>query len=217
MPGMTTNMLNLNTTTVAVQTESETMSPSALSKGSYTNDIQQTSPGREGQESLLQERQYSVMNIDIEGLKLDLLILQKKVEENVNLLSANIRKQEEHMVSAEGIDYKTRHDYLLSSLRKKENIEELEEKCLSFENRVLSLEQENDSLRLALQIIVQEKNECGSRPQKADDSWSLVENTHPAKRMKNKRSQQTITSDNIGTRNRFEPLGNEVQDSFIDV
>ena len=210
MPGMTTNMLNLNTSTVAVQTESQTMSPSALSKGSYTNDIQQTSPGREGQESLLQERQYSVMNTDIEGLKLDLLILQKKVEENANLLPANIRKQEEHMVSAEGIDYKTRHDYLLSSLRKKEkDIEELEEKCLSFENRVLSLEQENDSLRLALQIIVQEKNECDSRPQKADDSWSLVENTHPAKSMKNKRSQQTITSDNIGTRNRFSlnPLG----------
>ena len=169
-----------------------------------TNDIQQTSPGSEGQESLLQERQYSVMNTDIEGLKLDLLILQKKVEENANLLSANIRKQEEHMVSAEGIDCKTRHAYLLSSLRKKEkDIEELEEKCLSFENRLLSLEQENDSLRLALQIIVQEKNECDSRPQKADDRWSLVENTHPAKSMKNKRNQQTITSDNIGTHNRF--------------
>ena len=120
MPGMTTNMLNLNTSTVAVQTESQTMSPSALSKGSYTNDIKQTSPSREGQESLLQERQYSVMNTDIEGLKLDRLILQKKVEENANLLSANIRKQEEHMVSAEDIDYKMRHDYLLSSLRKKE-------------------------------------------------------------------------------------------------
>ena len=218
MPGVTINMLNLNTSTVAVQTESQTMSPSVLSKGSCTNDIQQTSPGREGQESLLQERQYSVMNTDIDGLKLDLLILQKKVEENANLLSANIGKKEEHMVSVEGIDYKTRHDYLLSSLRKKEkDIEELEEKCLSFENRVLSLEQENDSLRLALQIIVQEKNECDSRPQKADDRWSLVENTHPAKSMKNNRNQQTITSDNIGTRNRFEPLGNEVQDSFINV
>ena len=78
MPRMTTNMLNLNTSTVAVQTESQTMSPSALSKRSYTNDIQQTLPGREGQESLLQERQYSVMNTDIEGLKLDLLILQKR-------------------------------------------------------------------------------------------------------------------------------------------
>ena len=37
MSGMTTNMPNLNTSTVAVQTESQTMSPSALSKGSYTN------------------------------------------------------------------------------------------------------------------------------------------------------------------------------------
>ena len=90
MPGMTTNMLNLNTSTVAVQTESQTMSPSALCKGSYTNVIQQTSPGREGQESLLQKRPCSVMNTEIEGLKLDLLILQKKVEENAILLSANI-------------------------------------------------------------------------------------------------------------------------------
>ena len=31
MPGMTTNMPNLNTFTVAVQTESQTMSPSTLS------------------------------------------------------------------------------------------------------------------------------------------------------------------------------------------
>ena len=60
------------------------------------------------------------MITDTEGLKLGLLILQKKVEENANLLSANIRKQEEHMVATEGIDYKTRHDYLFSSLRKKE-------------------------------------------------------------------------------------------------
>ena len=218
MPGMTTNILDLNTSTVAVQTESQTMSPSALSEGSYTSGIQQTSPDREGQESLFQERPYSVMNADIEGLKLDLLILQKKVEENANLLSANIRKKEEHMVAAEGIDYKTRYDHLSSSLRKKEkDIEELEEKCLSFENRVLSLEQENDSLRLALKIIVQEKNECDSRLQKGVDRWSLVENTHPAKSMKNKRNQQTIPSDNIGTRNRFEPLGNEVQGSFINV
>ena len=50
---------------------------------------------------------------------------------------------------------------MLSTVRKKEKeIEELEEKCLSFENRALSLEQENGSLRLALKIIVHEKNEC---------------------------------------------------------
>ena len=116
------------------------------------------------------------------------------------------------------VDYNTRYEHLLSTLRKKEKeIEELEEKCLSFENRGLSLEQENDSLRLALKIIVQEKNECDSRPQKADDRWSLVENTHAANRTKIKRNQQTIPNDNTDTRNRFDLLGNEVQGSFINV
>ena len=80
------------------------------------------------------------------------------------------------------------------TLHKKEKvIEELEEKCLSFENRALSLEQENDSLRLALKIIVQEKNECDSRPQKTDDRWSLVENTDAVNHVKIRRNQ-TITS-----------------------
>ena len=116
------------------------------------------------------------------------------------------------------VDYNTRNEHLLSTLRKKEKeIEELEEKCLSFENRALFLEQENDSLRLALKIIVQEKNKCDSRPQKADDRWSLMENTHAANRTKIKRNQQTIPNDNTDTRNRFDLLGNEVQSSFINV
>lgn len=122
------------------------------------------------------------------------------------------------MVATEGIDYKTRCEHLLSTLRKKEKkIEELEEKCISFENRALSLEQENDSLRLASKIIVQEKNECDSRPQKADDCWSLVENTHATNHTKTKRNQQTIPNDNTDTRNRFGLLGNEAQGSLINV
>ena len=77
------------------------------------------------------------------------------------------------------------------------------------------MEQENDSLTLALKIIVQEKNECDSRPQKADDRWSLVENTHGANRAKTKRNQQTISNDNTDTCNRFEPLENEVVSSML--
>ena len=100
--------------------------------------------------------------------------------------------------------------------KKKRSTEELEKKCLSFQNRASSLEQENNSLSLALKIIVQEKNECDSRQQKADDHWSFVENSHAANRMKIKRNQQTIPNDNTDTRNRFQPLGNEVQDSFIN-
>ena len=130
------------------------MSTSTLSEDSYSSGIRQTSADRDGQESLTQERsRYSMVSADIEGLKLDLLILQKKVEENANFLPANIQKQKELMVITEGIDYKTRYEHLLSTLRQKgKEIEELEEKCLSFENRALSLEQENDSSRLVLKI-----------------------------------------------------------------
>ena len=218
---MTTNLSDSNTSTTAVQNESQIVSPSTLSsflRDSYASGIQKASADREGQESSTRERSYSMVCANMEGVKLDLIILQKKVEENANLLSANIKKQEELMVATEGIDYKTRYEHLLSTLHKKEKkIEELEEKCISFENRVLSLEQENDSLRLASKIIVQEKNECDSRSQKADDRWSLVENTHAANRTKIKRNQQTIPNDNTDTRNRFDLLGNEAQGSFINV
>ena len=53
--------------------------------------------------------------------------------------------------------------------------------------------------------------------QKADDRWSLVENTHAANCTKIKRNQQTIPHDNTDTRNGFGLLGNEVQGSFINV
>ena len=82
---MTTNMLDWNTSTIAVKTESQTMLPSTLSEGSYTSGIRQTLPDREGQESLIQERPYSMMNADIERLKLDLIILQKIFESKKNI------------------------------------------------------------------------------------------------------------------------------------
>lgn len=136
---MTTNMPDSNTSTTAVQIDCQTMSPSTLSEDSHASGIRKASADREGPESSTKERSYSMVSADIEGLKLDLLILQKKVEENANVLSANIQKQEKLSVASEGIDYKTRYEHLLSTLRKKEKkIKELEEKCLSFENRTLS-------------------------------------------------------------------------------
>ena len=118
LPEMATNMPDSNTSTTAMQTESQTMSPSTLSEDSHASGIRQASADREGPESSTKERSYSMVSADIEGLKLDLLILQKKVEENANLLSANIKKQEELMVATDGIDYKTRYEHLLSTLRK---------------------------------------------------------------------------------------------------
>ena len=107
-----------------------------------------------------QERPNPETSADIEGLKLDLLILQKNVEENTRLLSIiNTKYQDENASCTELFDYKKRCEMLLSSVFKKDNaIKELEEKCLTFDSRVLSLEQENDSLRLALTIIMQEKS-----------------------------------------------------------
>lgn len=81
-----------------------------------------------------------VIVTDIKGLKLDLLILQKQVEENTKLLSIlNAKNQDENASCTELLDYKKRCETLLSSVSKKDNvIRELEEKCLTFESRVLS-------------------------------------------------------------------------------
>ena len=73
------------------------MSNSTLFEDSYLSGIRQTSADREGQGSLTQERSYSMVSADIEGLKFELLILQKKLEENANLLSANIQKKKRNL------------------------------------------------------------------------------------------------------------------------
>lgn len=147
---------------------------------------------------------------DIEGLKLDLLILQKQVEENTKLLSKeNIQKQDENALGVELLDYKKRCEKLLSTISNKGNaIKELEEKSLFFESRALSLEQENDSLKLALAIIMREKGEVDNNQQKSSDCWS-VEKPHP--RSANNHSQKTTPANVIQTRNRFEPFRDEQQ------
>ena len=104
----------------------------------------------------------------------------------------------------------------MTSHEKEKEIEELKEKSLSFENRALSLEQEIDSLRLALEIIVQEKNECDSCLQKADDRSSHMDNSNAVNGMKIKRNQETIPNDNTDTRDRFKLPGKEVQGTFVN-
>ena len=150
---------------------------------------------------------------DIEGLKLDLLILQKQVEENTKLLSMeNIQKQDEKVLGVELLDYKKRCEKLLSTLSNKDNaIKDLEEKCLFFESRALSLEQENDSLKLALAIIMREKGDVDNNHQKSSDYWS-VEKPHPIS-ANVKHSQKTMPAkyNGIQTRNRFEPLRDDEQ------
>ena len=69
-----------------------------------------------------QERPNPEFVIDIEGLKLDLLILQKTVEENTKLLSIiNTKYQDENASCTELLDYKKRCETLLSSFSRKDN------------------------------------------------------------------------------------------------
>ena len=93
------------------------------------------------------------------------MILQKQVEKNTGLLSIiKTTRHDENASCTELLDYKKRCETLLSSVSKKDNaIRDLEEKCLTFECRVLSLEQENDSLRLALILIMQEKSKVENK------------------------------------------------------
>ena len=78
---------------------------------------------------------------DIEGLKLDFLILQKQVEANTNLLSMeNIQKQDENALGAELLDYKKKCEKLLSTISKKDNaIKELEENVCSLKAELCPL------------------------------------------------------------------------------
>ena len=154
-----------------------------------------------------QERSNPVIVTDIEGLKLDLLILQKQVEENTKLLSIiNAKNQDENASCTELLDYKKRCETLLSSVSKKDNaIRELEEKCLTFESRVLSLEQENDSLRLALTIIMQEKSQVESNQPRSSECWVHVDKSR-GNNGNAKRSQKPVRTNITETRNSFEPL-----------
>ena len=163
-----------------------------------------------------QEQPNPETSADIEGLKLDLLILQKKVEENTRLLSIiNTKYQHENASFTELLDYKKRCETLLSSVSKKDNaIKELEEKSLTFESRVLSLEQENDSLRLALTIIMQEKSDVENNQPKSNECWAHVDESR-SKNGNARRSHKSVPSDTTETRNSFEPL-QRIDEAIVD-
>ena len=191
----------------------QSFQPSTLLRetDSGESDFQSTTDG----ESLLngsEKRPNSEIIADIEGLKLDFLILQKQVQENTKLLSMeNIQKQDGNALGTGLLDYKKKCEKLLSTISKKDNaINELEEKCLFLESRVLSLEQENDSLKLALTIITQEKSEVENNQLQSSDRWSVAK-PHP-RSANAKHSQKSMPANIIQTRNGFEPLQVQIED-----
>ena len=88
-------------------------------------------------------------------------------------------------------------------------IRELEEKCLTFERRVLSLERENDSGRLSLTITMQKKIEANINQSRSKECWVQVDKSR-GKYGKAKRSQKSVPANSTKTRNSFEPLRHNV-------
>ena len=128
----------------------------------------------------------------------------------------NSKYQDENASWTELLDYKKRCETLLSSVSKKGNaIKDLEEKCLTYESRVLSLEQENGSFRLALTIIMQEKSEVENNQPKSSECWAHVDETR-SKNGNAKRSQKSVHSNITETRNSFEPLRG-INEAQVDV
>ena len=144
---------------------------------------------------------------DIEGLKLDFLILQKQSEENTRLLAIiNSQKQDENASCTELLHCRKRCETLLSSVSKKDNaIRELEEKC------VLSLEQESGSLRLALTIIAQEKSEVDNNQSRSRECWVQVDKS--LGKYGSQKSVPANTANTTKTRSSFEPLRNNVRNN----
>ena len=73
----------------------------------------------------------------------------------------------------------------------------------------MSLQQDNDSLKLAMKIIMQERSEGECHQQKICDCWSQVGTL--GKSVNDKHIQPPLPACNIETQSRFEPLRSEVQ------
>ena len=105
--------------------------------------------------------------------------------------------------------YKERCDKLSLLITKKDReIEELEEKCLLIESRSRSLEHENDSLRLALRLVAQDRSGDDSHQQ--EDCWRQVHHSLHTKAGRNTHNDLKMSTDKtFVTRNRFEPIRND--------
>ena len=156
-----------------------------------------------------QERWNPDIVADIEGLKLDFLILQKRIEENTRLLSTT-NAQNQNVYRSPWLQ-KDWCETLLSSVSEKDNaITELDEKFLTFESHVLTLEQENDFLRLPLTIIMQEKSEADYNQSRSRECWIQVDKSR-GEYGQAKRSQKSVPANSTETWDSLEPPLNNVE------
>ena len=141
-----------------VQDKLETKTDSADRSASH-DEIKQTTDAEvdsASEDSLLAE---------LDDIKHNLMVLKKQVEENTRSLSRNPQYQD-NITNKELWKQKERCEKLQATLCNKDmEINELKRKIASLETRASSAEQENDSLKLALKLIMQEKSDGQCQPQ----------------------------------------------------
>ena len=180
------------------------------------SDIYQGRPRGAGGQRNSDHPPNSEIVADLEGIKLDLLILQKQVEANSRSLSKNSQNQEKAW-NDELLEYKLRCEKLQAIvLAKDKDIKELEAKIFSLETRAMAVEDENKSLKLAMKILMQENEaQISTNGGKDDcrDTFCQVK----AKNHKNQpyRKGQLNTNELEGspvhTQNRFQSLENTIE------
>ena len=110
---------------------------------------------------------------ELKDIKYNLTVLKKQVDDNTSSLSRYPQNQE-NISNEELMKQKGRCEKLQASIcNKDKEINALKMKIVSLETRVSSAEQENDSLKLALKLIMQEMS-VGERQLKRNQSYEVT-------------------------------------------
>ena len=160
---------------------------------------------------VVQERSSPDIVADIDGLKLDFLILLKQIKENTRLLSTIMSKSKTKMSLAPNSMIAKRGAKRYHPLfPKKDNaVKELEEKCLTSETpRFVIRTREWFSRGFFLTIIMQaeaDNNQSGSR------ECGVQVNKSRGKYWQAKLSQKSVPTNSTETRNSFKPLQSNIE------
>lgn len=140
----------------------------------------------------------NMMTAEIEGIKLDIVVLQNQLQTR--------NKSEEFEIDTQSVrkENKKLKEIINSNTRKHENeIDCLRAKLNSLETTLIKVEEERDSLRTVLTLITQDqKHERNNMGRKIEDcSWQKVGNSN--RKQKSNHNKHPASSASI---NRFELL-----------
>lgn len=179
------------------------------------------------------------LTTDIEGIKLDIVILQKQMEYKSNKATTHNKDETlkcELLVEKEK-NRQLENDISLLVKGRNEEVDDLNKTIHSLEDRVIKAEEERDSLRLAISLIMQDKvtNACvngtkedewrfgGKAKSKTQNKTQQSSTNHQAKQVKEMSTDYRsayVNGDN-SNRNRFAVLrdhnhGSTINDNHFD-